>query len=943
MFRPGLLLLSLVLSSFLSVVTPNRAAGADAALLTAPQELQAGGISSLTITTFDAKTRRAIDRSVVVTLRQKDTFVATLFAGVTGPSGHVGVPFDVPQVASGTYSVEARISGLEEILQVSTSVSRAPAILIETDKPIYKPSQTIQGRVLLVDNTLRPAQGDVELTIHDGKGIRIDRRELSANPYGVAEFSLDLASEVNFGVWKIRAKAEGVESRRDILVEKYTLPRFELTVNLERSWALVDEAVTGSVDARYFFGQDVQGTAVLTARRWVGAWEEYARVEGNITDGTMAFTLPPVGFVAGSPENSGQGAVTIDVEATDSTGHTQTTSEVLTITESSLVIGLIPRVRTLKPAIPFAVLVTAKSPEGQGLDATVTVTASFFGRWGDSVGEEEKRVSVADGRGTVELTPPADSFYAELHGRASRDGHATSTSTRLDGSYSSGNSFLSLSREDGDGPASIGSQLSFETVSTHPGTVYYEVYANGRTVLSDASESGRFSIAVTPAMVPKAKVLAYKINPDNEVAADSLSFDVNLASSIVVTADFDREQVRPGDTVTLTVDAGTGARALLGLSIVDQSVLALGRSRLHLGDVFAELERRFLEPKAEVHEGEPEARGFGPFSPPRVHGPLDIMRSVGLEVAASDAIAIPAGEPLWDFFDGPVAAEDAGPRPPARAQDSEESPPDTVRVRQYFPETWVWEPVLLTDESGLAKLVLTAPDSITSWQLNVVSSSTDGIGIGESELTVFQEFFVEPSLPYAATRGEEFPIKVDVFNYLDEEQEVALSFGAATWFELLGEGELGVTVPPRSATSVHFPIRPITLGEHQVELTASGSARSDAVRRNLLIVPEGVPAQAVVNGVIEAGSPAPLDTSFPRPPIPAPAPSGSGSPERSRRGLGSWSLGACFSGGGFSAGGSSCWKARRGRRRSNPTGTVACQGWIRTGPPGFRGGRCPIL
>ncbi len=226
--------------ALLLVAGPDRLTAADAALLTAPQELYAGGESSLTITTFDAATRQAIDRSVVVTLRRDDTSIARLFAGTTGASGHVRVPFDVPMVTAGTYTLEARVSGVAEALTLNTSVSRAPAILIETDKPIYKPSQTIQGRVLLVDNALRPVRGDVELTIHDGKGIRIDRRQLSANDYGVAEFSLDLASEVNFGVWKLRAHADGVESVRDVLVEEYTLPRFDLAVDLPRSWALVD-------------------------------------------------------------------------------------------------------------------------------------------------------------------------------------------------------------------------------------------------------------------------------------------------------------------------------------------------------------------------------------------------------------------------------------------------------------------------------------------------------------------------------------------------------------------------------------------------------------------------------------------------------------------------------------------------------------------------------
>ncbi|MCZ6792592.1 MAG: MG2 domain-containing protein [Planctomycetota bacterium] len=847
----------------------------DAALLVAPAELHAGGQSALTLSTFDSLTHEAVARPVVVTLLRGGNVVSTIHAGATGSEGHLRIAFGVPAgLEPGDYKLRAAIAGIGEPLEVSTTISRTPAILIETDKPIYKPGQTIQGRVVLLSNALTPVSGTVELAVHDAKGIRVDRRELTANEYGAASFSLDLASEVNFGVWKIKVRSENVESIRDVRVEEYVLPRFDLSVSWPRTWALVDEAVTGTVNARYFFGRDVEGRATVVAKRWVGTWEEYSRTEGDLQGGAMEFTLPAVGFVAGSPQNSGQGGVTVDVEVTDSTGNTQTTTEVLTISQSSLVLGLIPRVRSMKPDIPFEVLVTAKTPDGQPLDAQVTVNAEYFGRFGDPAGAETQVVEVQGGRGIVELAPTAESFYAELSASGRRDGRTATTSVRVDGSFSAGNSFLALIREDGDGPLSVGSQPRFQTTSTHPGTVYYEVYAGGRTVLSGASESDGFSFAVTHEMVPAARVVAYKINPDNEVSADVASIEVNLASSIAIISTFGGDEVKPGDAVTLRIDAGTGKRTLLGVSLVDESVLALGRSRLHLADVFAELERRFLEPQAEVHDGggDPVPGGpgggpglvadFGPggFRPPRLEGSLDVLESVGLVVAASRGISLPRGEFIRGLFPEAFDVDVAdGAAPPA----DDGGPPDVVRVRQYFPETWVWEPLLLTDEAGIATLELTAPDSITNWKLGVVGTCSAGVDFGQKDLTVFQEFFVEPSLPFSVTRGEEFPVKVDVFNYLDEAQQVDLSFGDAEWFDLLGESELQVTVPPNSVSSVTFPIRPTRLGEQQIRITALGSSLSDAVLRPIAVRPEGLPSELVFNDVIEPGGSLPLDLSFP--------------------------------------------------------------------------------
>ncbi|MGQ9590550.1 MAG: alpha-2-macroglobulin family protein [Planctomycetota bacterium] len=856
---------------FLSLASSSRAEEVSA-ILTAPRKLYAGGPSSLTVSTFDTKTRAPVDAAVQVSISTADgRSTARLFDGRTGAAGHRRVEFTVPDFPSGSCLLRAEVQGAGAALEVQSEISRTPAILIETDKPIYKPSQKIQGRVILLGSGLQPAAGEIEVTFHDAKGIRIDRRRLAADEYGAAAFSLDLAKEVNYGTWKIRAKCEGAEAVRDVRVEEYTLPRFDLKTSLAKSWALVDEPISGSVSARYFFGKDVEGTATVRAKRWVATWEEYASASGDLAGGAFPFELPPVGFVSGTPGASGQGTVTLEVSVTDSTGHTQDATEVVTIVEAPVVLTLVARTKTLKPKIPAQILVTSKSPDGTPMDVDVATKATFYSIWGGELGEATATVRTSGGIATFEILPPEDTGFAEVTARASAEGRIASTSLRVDGAYSPSSSFLSLSRTDGGGPAAVGQTVSFSAISTHRGTVYYEVYAAGRTVLSDATEGESFSVSVTADMVPRAKVVAYKINPDNEIAADSLSFEVLLPVSVELRADFSAAKIAPGDPVELSIDAGTARRTLLGVSLVDQSVLALGRSRLHLADVFAELERRFLEPQAEVHEGDEGGPDVGPMpgfwrGAPEVRGAFDILKDAGLAIATTEGIQVPKGGELGWWRDAFLGPEDAGNVPPAAGGAEPSAPP--VRVRQYFPETWVWEPLLFTDDSGRATLRLEAPDSITSWHLSVVATapgtgSDPGIVFGANDVTVFQDFFVEPSIPYSVVRGEIFPVKVDVFNYLDDEQAVSLELSGSEGFEIQGEGRAAVTVPANSATSVSFPIRPTKIGEFPVKVLAVGTKLSDAVIRPIRIVAEGVPAEWVANGVIEAGSSVALDLAFP--------------------------------------------------------------------------------
>ena len=46
-----------------------------------------------------------------------------------------------------------------------------------------------------------------------------------------------------------------------------------------------------------------------------------------------------------------------------------------------------------------------------------------------------------------------------------------------------------------------------------------------------------------------------------------------------------------------------------------------------------------------------------------------------------------------------------------------------VRVREYFPETMLWQPNLITDNQGMAELPLQFADSITTWRLSASASS----------------------------------------------------------------------------------------------------------------------------------------------------------------------------------------------------------------------------
>jgi len=165
----------------------------------------------------------------------------------------------------------------------------------------------------------------------------------------------------------------------------------------------------------------------------------------------------------------------------------------------------------------------------------------------------------------------------------------------------------------------------------------------------------------------------------------------------------------------------------------------------------------------------------------------------------------------------------------------------TPRLREYFPETLVWQPALETDNQGRAQLNFKLADNITTWKLAVIGSTEDGqIGTVEKEFKSFQPFFVEHDPPRILTEGDEISLPVVVRNYLEHAQSVQLAIRPEPWFTLLGASQKRAEVATGEATRETFDFRAsasVTDGKQRI--TAVGSDDSDAIEKPVTVHPDG--------------------------------------------------------------------------------------------------------
>ncbi len=833
-------------------------------LILAPKTLFVGSESSISMSAF-GDAHEPVERCVTYTLSDSENARTPLVRASTGKSGHSVARFETPEVEEGTYSLIAEPVGTDQEYIATVHISKSNPIFIETDKPIYKPGQTVHGRILLLSNNLKPIEDSVELEIADANGIKVFRETLETNGFGVAAFDLPLSTEPNLGTWKIKAEAGESKSVVDIEVERYVLPKFEIETEIGKNWFLVSDPIEGTVSANYFFGKSVDGSVEIEAVRYTGTWETYATYSAVLENGSAGFELPAVGWIAGTYGAGGQGSLMLNISVTDTGNHTETTTELLKIVESDTILQLIPESSTVKPGLLFEVLVVTEDPDGNAIDTDVEITAVFHEPGYTETGKDDT-VSTKNGIATLSYTIPDNCTGAYLGAEClDASGAVVHRSVNLDAAYSPGASFIHIAQTS-DGVPNVGDTITFAVHSTNPGTVFYDIFANGRTVYSGTSGRSEIAVRVTPQMSPSAKIVAYMINPNSEVSADVLPFKVRFETSVDLTSEFGSDTVAPGDAVRVNFDAKVGS--MIGVAIVDESVYALSAGRLNLKQVFDELEKRFMAPQIEIH---PEYRGYYEN---RLVGTYDILDDAGMQVLASSSFEIPEApvpeaRGMWkgvgggnvvamDMMVEEVEAEEM-PMPAAIATPVPTSAADgelaTVeRVRQFFPETWLWMPDLLTDADGRAQIDLIAPDSITTWRLHAVSSSGAGIGISENRLRVFQEFFLDPDMPYSVTRGEVFPVRVQVYNYLDAQQDVKLTLSTGDWFEIIGDRVVTVPVSANSVGDVSFTITPTEIGTHTIEIAAQTKAAADAVRKEIIVEAEGTRQEIVENGNLDAGT-----------------------------------------------------------------------------------------
>ncbi len=176
-------------------------------------------------------------------------------------------------------------------------------------------------------------------------------------------------------------------------------------------------------------------------------------------------------------------------------------------------------------------------------------------------------------------------------------------------------------------------------------------------------------------------------------------------------------------------------------------------------------------------------------------------------------------------------------------------------MRSYFPEALYINPEIITDQNGVASITIPMADSITTWRMAMLASTTHGaLGSATSSLKVFQDFFVDLDLPVTVTQGDRVSIPVAAYNYSGARGNVTLKLQNDDWFNLVNDvNEKSVAVDAGRVGGSEFTIEAKRIGKFKLTLNADLGAnhRADIVIREIEVIPNGREQTQVFNGRLE--------------------------------------------------------------------------------------------
>ncbi|CAG9802375.1 unnamed protein product [Chironomus riparius] len=808
----------------------------------APYDIRQGKSYNIYVRGFNIKNSVRLTIRINGTSDSGDVLSIKKTATITRSSSRTSVSIDTSSITRGNYALYVETENFAEKRSL-TYITKQYSFLLQLSKAIFLPGDLLQFRVYAVDSETKavtPKCSNI-VSITDGNGNEITSFKNVSFNRGKYENSLQLSSKAGLGVWNVQFQCDEQIISKEFEVAEYTLPLIQGSISVPSDTPFKFGKVPITVEVSYTFGGDASGNATVTIQRYGTNMLKRTVV---ITSGSATFDVDIVKDL--QVQAGGYGYFQANLVFEDPlTGNKITDQKSFAITPYTY--NIYPQGdQSIKPGTPFKFTIALKKYDGSPAPAGTKVKVT--GQSPTTIPSQTLIIG-ADGTASSSVMVPTGTEYLSLKLTAADayDNYVGAGIIR----YSSG-SYLQIDVL--TETPKLGQRVYFKIRSGETiDFVMVHIVAKGVLLEStkvyfddDSNEDDDLNTVVysfKPSFkyAPATQIIAYYIKENGDFVTTQayIQLDKELPNYLKISPA--TREVKPAAKINLKIESYIGSR--VSLVAMDQRLLALkGGSNITKQNIFDDLQQ---------YNWNNVQYDWGNIA--------DYEFTFG-------------GTGLFVFTNIPRPTRRYWPRPDRPDREEMERPADKgaakkvggdVKVRKDFREVFLWREVPIYDSAdddddewkGLERISETVPESITTYLIYGVSMSKyDGIGLSDNvpSVTIFLPFFLSVELPYSVKRNEVLLQDILVFNYLKKSQTVevkvtkdakftAVDLTKYGWKDTTGFYTQSVTTVVGQNIKLQFALKPKTLGFISFEVTAKGSLAGDGIKKQLRVIPEGIP------------------------------------------------------------------------------------------------------
>ena len=190
-----------------------------------------------------------------------------------------------------------------------------------------------------------------------------------------------------------------------------------------------------------------------------------------------------------------------------------------------------------------------------------------------------------------------------------------------------------------------------------------------------------------------------------------------------------------------------------------------------------------------------------------------------------------------------------------------------IRMRSFFKFMSYWNPSLMADDQGHAKVTFTVPDNLTGWRIFAMAVTPDeGMGLGEAEFKVNRPTEVRPVMPNQVTAGDTFQAGFSVMNRTPEARDLVVSISVSLDDEdnaYENAKTETIHLEPYKRGMIYLSVQTSRPGSLEFRATARDDVNGDGTIHTLKVIPKNNHTTSATHGMVMDNTPATIPIQYP--------------------------------------------------------------------------------